>query len=62
MSGFNIIVDQIKQIRGNIIEYLSNDCWGCEETARVDENIFVFQRPGMSTVATIGLGYSMIWN
>jgi hypothetical protein len=30
MSGFNEIVELIKQMRGKIIEYLSNDCLGCD--------------------------------
>jgi hypothetical protein len=34
MSGINEIVDLIKQIRGEIIEYISNDCWGCDEMAQ----------------------------
>jgi hypothetical protein len=34
MSGFNEIVGLIKQMQLKIIEYLSNDCLGCDETAQ----------------------------
>jgi hypothetical protein len=34
MSGINEIIDLIKQMRGKIIEYISNDCWACNETAQ----------------------------
>ena len=34
MSGINEIVDLIKQMRGKIIESISNDCLGCDETAQ----------------------------
>jgi hypothetical protein len=34
MLGINEIVDLIKQMRGKIIEYISNDCLGCDETAQ----------------------------
>ena len=34
MLGINEIVELIKQMRGKIIEYISNDCLGCDETAQ----------------------------
>jgi hypothetical protein len=34
MLGINEIVDLIKQMRGKIIAYISNDCLGCDETAQ----------------------------
>jgi hypothetical protein len=34
MSGINEIVDLIKQMRGKSIEYISNDCLGCDETVQ----------------------------
>ena len=56
MLGINEIVDLIKQMRGKIIEYISNDCLGCDQSLR--EHIY-FQRHGICTAETIGLGCSM---
>jgi hypothetical protein len=60
MSGINEIVDLIKQMRGKIIEYISNIVWVVMRRFRVYENIFVFQRHGICTAATIGLDCSVI--
>jgi hypothetical protein len=41
MSGINEIVDLIKQMHGKIMEYISNDCLGCDETTKsLREHIF----------------------
>ncbi len=45
MSGINDIVDLIKQIRRKIIEYISNDCWGCDETAQSLRDHICFATP-----------------
>ena len=45
MSGINEIVDLIKQMRGKIIEYISNDCLGCDETAQSLWEHFFFSTP-----------------
>jgi hypothetical protein len=45
MSGINEIVDLIKQMRGKIIEYISNDCLGCDETAQSLREHICFSTP-----------------
>ena len=45
MLGINEIVDLIKQMRGKIIEYISNDCLGCDETAQSLREHICFSTP-----------------
>ena len=45
MSGINEIVDLIKQMRGIVIEYISNDCLGCDETAQSLREHICFSTP-----------------
>ena len=45
MLGINEIVDLIKQMRGKIIEYISNDCLGCDETAQSLREHVCFSTP-----------------
>jgi hypothetical protein len=45
MLGINVIVDLIKQMRGKIIEYISNDCLGCDETAQSFREHICFSTP-----------------
>jgi hypothetical protein len=45
MSGINDIVDLIKQMRRKIIEYVSNDCCGCDETAQSLRDHIYFATP-----------------
>jgi hypothetical protein len=45
MSGINEIVDLIKQMRGKIIEYISNDCLCCDETAQSLREHICFSTP-----------------
>ncbi len=45
MSGINEIVDLIKQMRGKIIEYISNDCLGCDETTQSLREHICFSTP-----------------
>ncbi len=45
MLGINEIVDLIKQMRGKIIEYVSNDCLGCDETAQSLREHICFSTP-----------------
>jgi hypothetical protein len=59
MSGINEIVDLIKQMRGKIIEYISNVCLGCDETTQSLREHICFKRHGICTATTIGLGCSM---
>jgi hypothetical protein len=45
MSGINENVDLIKQMRGKIIEYISNDCLGCDKTAQSLREHVCFSTP-----------------
>ena len=45
MLGINEIVDLIKQMRGKIIEYISNDCLGCDETVQSLREHICFSTP-----------------
>lgn len=45
MLGINEIVDLIKQMRGKIIEYISKDCLGCDETAQSLREHICFSTP-----------------
>ena len=45
MLGINEIVDLIKQMRGKIIEYISKDCLGCNETAQSLREHICFSTP-----------------
>jgi hypothetical protein len=45
MLGINEIVDLIKQMRGKIIKYRSNDCLGCDETAQSLREHVCFSTP-----------------
>jgi hypothetical protein len=45
MSGINEIVDLIKQMRGKIIDYISNDCLGCDETTQSLREHICFSTP-----------------
>jgi hypothetical protein len=45
MLGINEIVDLIKQMRGKIIDFISNDCLGCHETAQSLREHICFSRP-----------------
>jgi hypothetical protein len=62
MSCKNEIVDLIKQMRGKIIEFITTIVWVVMRRLRVYENIFVFQRHGICTSTTIGVGCLMIQN
>jgi hypothetical protein len=45
MLGINEIVDLIKQRRGKIIEYISNDCLSCDETGQSLQEHICFSTP-----------------
>jgi hypothetical protein len=45
MSGINEIVDLIKQMRGKIIEFISNACLGCDETTQSLREHICFSTP-----------------
>jgi hypothetical protein len=45
MSGINEIVYFIKLMRGKIIEYISNDCLGCDQTAQSLREHICFSTP-----------------
>ena len=45
MPGINEKFDLIKQMRGKIIEYISNDCLGCDETTQSLREHICFSTP-----------------
>jgi hypothetical protein len=55
MSGLNEIVDLIKQMLGKIIEYISNNFLGCDETAQSLREHIYFSTPWF-------MHYSYYWS